>query len=94
MIGSAFLWPGRLHDRPHISTRQDARLLKEWGSSIRLVPSAYGTPSMRRPKVAQIYKKTGNLRAMQLRLGTHDNGQHRALSRDRAGRRDGDLGAH
>lgn len=69
MIGSAFLWPGRLHDRPHISTRQDARLLKEWGSSIRLVPSAYGTPSMRRPKVAQIYKKTGNLRAVQLLLG-------------------------
>ena len=69
LIGSAFLWPGRFHDRPHISTRQYARLLKEWVSSIGLEPSAYGTHSMRRTKVAQIYKKTGNLRAVQLLLG-------------------------
>lgn len=69
MIGSAFLWPGRFHDRPHISTRQYAKLLKEWVSSIGLEPSAYGTHSMRRTKVAQIYKKTGNLRAVQLLLG-------------------------
>jgi hypothetical protein len=32
-------------------------------------PSAYGTHSMRRTKVAQIYKKTGNLQAVQLLLG-------------------------
>jgi site-specific recombinase XerC len=31
--------------------------------------SAYGTHSMRRTKAAQIYKKTGNLRAVQLLLG-------------------------
>ena len=31
--------------------------------------SAYGTHSMRRTKVAQIYRKTGNLRAIQLLLG-------------------------
>ena len=37
--------------------------------SIGLEPSAYGTLSMRRTKVAQIYKKTGNLRAVQLLLG-------------------------
>jgi site-specific recombinase XerC len=37
--------------------------------SIGLEPSAYGTHSMRRTKVAQIYKKTGNLRAVQLLLG-------------------------
>ena len=69
MIGHAYLWPGRFHDRPHISTRQYARLLKEWVQSIGLEPSAYGTHSMRRTKVAQIYKKTGNLRAVQLLLG-------------------------
>ena len=69
MIGSEFLWPGRFHDRPHISTRQYARLLKDWVTSIGLEPSAYGTHSMRRTKVAQIYKKTGNLRAVQLLLG-------------------------
>lgn len=69
MLGSEFLWPGRFHDRPHISTRQYARLLKDWVTSIGLEPSAYGTHSMRRTKVAQIYKKTGNLRAVQLLLG-------------------------
>jgi site-specific recombinase XerC len=37
--------------------------------SIGLEPSAYGTNSMRQTKVAQIYKKTGNLRAVQLLLG-------------------------
>ena len=31
--------------------------------------SVHGTHSMRRTKVAQIYKKTGNLRAVQLLLG-------------------------
>ena len=31
--------------------------------------SAYGTHLMRRTKVAQLYKKTGNLRAVQLLLG-------------------------
>ena len=69
MIGSAHLWPGRFHRRPHISTRQYARLVRFWVQSIGLEPSAYGTHSMRRTKVAQIYKKTGNLRAVQLLLG-------------------------
>ena len=49
--------------------RQYARILREWVLSIGLEPSAYGTHSMRRTKVAQIYKKTGNLRACQLLLG-------------------------
>lgn len=57
MSGHDFLWPGRFHDRPHISTRQYARMLKDWVNSIGLEPSAYGTHSMRRTKVAQIYKK-------------------------------------
>lgn len=38
-------------------------------NSLGLEPSANGTHSMRRTKVAQIYKKTGNLRAVQLLLG-------------------------
>lgn len=58
MIGHEYLWPGRFHERPHISTRQYARLLKDWVRSIGLEPSAYGTHSTRRTKVAQIYKKT------------------------------------
>ena len=69
MIGLEFLWPSRSHGSPHLSTRQYARIARGWVSSIGLEPSAYGTHSMRRTKVAQIYKKTGNLRAVQLLLG-------------------------
>ncbi|MFY0662586.1 MAG: tyrosine-type recombinase/integrase [Shimia sp.] len=69
MIGSELLWPGCFHERLHISTRQYARLVRDWVISIGLEPSAYGTHSMRRTKVAQIYRKTGNLRAVQLLLG-------------------------
>ena len=46
-----------------------ARLVRDWVTSIGLEPSAYGTHSMRRTKVAQIYRKRGNLRAVQLLLG-------------------------
>lgn len=63
------LFPSRINERPHLSTRQYARILKDWVRSIGLDPSAYGTHSMRRTKAAQIYKKTGNLRAVQLLLG-------------------------
>ncbi|AZQ67653.1 integrase [Silicimonas algicola] len=69
MVGSEYLWPGRLNERLHISTRQYARLVRDWVSSIGLDPTSYGTHSMRRKKVAHIDKKTGNLRAVQLLLG-------------------------
>lgn len=69
MIGYQFLFPSRFHDRPHISTRQYGRLVRDWVVSIGLEPSGYGTHSMRRTKVAEIYRKTGNLRAVQLLLG-------------------------
>jgi integrase len=69
MLGSEYLWPGRFHERLHISTRQYARIVRDWVTSIGLEASAYGTHSMRRTKVTQIYKKTGNLRAVQLLLG-------------------------
>ena len=68
MIGCQFLFPSRFHDRPHISTRQYGRLVRDWVVSIGLEPSGYGTHSMRRTKVAEIYRKTGNLRAVQLLL--------------------------
>lgn len=69
MIGCAYLFPSRFHDRPHVSTRQYARLVHDWVSAIGLEPSGYGTHSLRRTKAAQIYRKTGNLRAVQLLLG-------------------------
>jgi integrase len=64
-----YLFPSRLHCQPHLSTRQYARIVHGWIRSAGLDDSAYGTHSMRRTKAAQIYKKTGNLRAVQLLLG-------------------------
>ena len=67
--GSRYLFPSRLHARPHLSTRQYSRLVHRWVDSIGLESISYGTHSMRRTKVTQIYRKTGNLRAVQLLLG-------------------------
>ena len=50
MVGPAYLWPVRLH----ISTRQHARIVRDWVTSIGLEASVYGTHSMRRTKVTQI----------------------------------------
>jgi len=64
-----FLFPSRITQSPHISTRQYARLLKSWVAAIGLDPHAYGTHSLRRTKVTLIYRRTKNLRAVQLLLG-------------------------
>ena len=64
-----YLFPSRVHAKPHLSTRQYGRIVERWVSSIGLDPKRYGTHSMRRTKAAHIYKKTGNLRAVQLLLG-------------------------
>ena len=64
-----FLFPSRLHDSPHVSTRQYARIVEHWVVVAGLDPSAYGTHSMRRTKATLIYKRTKNLRAVQLLLG-------------------------
>jgi integrase len=65
----AYLFPSRFRERPHLSTQQYARIVHRWVDRAGLDSSAYGTHSMRRTKPAQIYKKTGNLRAVQLLLG-------------------------
>lgn len=64
-----FLFPSRMHESPHLSTRQYARLVDSWVSQIGLDPSVYGTHSLRRTKAALIYRRTKNLRAVQLLLG-------------------------
>jgi integrase len=63
-----FLFTGR---RPGqgMTTRQYARLLSDWLMSIGLDPHLYGTHSLRRTKATLIYRRTGNLRAVQLLLG-------------------------
>ena len=64
-----WLFPSRSRAGEHITTRQYGRLLGQWVAAIGLEPRAYGTHSLRRTKVALIYKRTGNLRACQLLLG-------------------------
>lgn len=58
-----YLFPSRRHSYPHMSTRQYGRILHGWIECAGLDSSAYGKHSLRRTKAAQIYRKTGNLRA-------------------------------
>lgn len=64
-----YLFPSRLAGYQCLSTRQYARIVKSWVESIGLDPLEYGTHSMRRTKATLIYKRTQNLRAVQLLLG-------------------------
>ncbi len=64
-----FAFPSRVDHADHLSTRQYARLVDEWVTAIGLRREDYGTHSLRRTKVAMIYKATGNLRAIQILLG-------------------------
>ena len=68
-----YLFPGRWGQARSLTTRQYARLVSEWIASVGLDPSNYGTHSLRRTKATLIYKKTGNLRAVQLLLETTTN---------------------
>lgn len=63
------LFPSRLHHSDHLSTRQYARIVHRWVSGIGLDDAAYGTHTMRRTKASLIYRRTKNLRAVQLLLG-------------------------
>jgi hypothetical protein len=67
--GGQCLFPGRIGPDRHLTTRQFARLVAEWISGIGLDPLKYATHSMRRTKATLIYRRTGNLRAVQLLLG-------------------------
>ena len=64
-----FLFPSRVSGSPHLSTRQYSRIVASWVASIGLDPAAYGTHSLRRTKATLIYRRTRNLRAVQLLLG-------------------------
>lgn len=64
-----YLFPSRQRPETHLSTRQYARIVKRWVASAGLQPSDYGTHSLRRTKPTLIYRRTHNLRAIQLLLG-------------------------
>jgi integrase len=64
-----YLFPSRTDGADHLSTRQYARLVSRWVTLIGLDAKLYGTHSIRRTKASLIYRKTGNIRAVQLLLG-------------------------
>jgi integrase len=64
-----FLFKSRFKSSEHLSTRQYGRIVEGWVRQIGLDPSCYGTHSMRRTKATLIYRRTHNLRAVQLLLG-------------------------
>jgi integrase len=64
-----FLFPSRFRSSPHLSTRQYAKIVESWVTSIGRDSNAYGTHTMRRTKGTLIYRRTKNLRAVQLLLG-------------------------
>jgi integrase len=64
-----YLFPRRVRRSPHLGTRQYARILDGWVSLVGLDPAGYETHSLRRTKASLIYRRTKNLRAVQLLLG-------------------------
>ncbi len=69
LSNAKYLFPSRVSTSPHLSTRQYARIVEGWVGSAGLDSTAYGTHSMRRTKATLIYRRTKNLRAVQLLLG-------------------------
>ena len=74
-----FLFTGRRGRERCLTTRQYARLLSEWIAGIGLDSSLFGTNSIRRTKATLIYRRTGNLRAVQLLLGHTKVERHRQI---------------
>ena len=64
-----YLFPSRKSLSRHITTRQYARIVDSWVFLIGLDRYEYGTHSLRRTKPTLIYRRTKNLRAVQLLLG-------------------------
>jgi len=64
-----YLFKSRYRNSPHISTRQYARIVGSRVSEIGLDPATYRTHSLRRTKASLIYRRTKNVRAVQILLG-------------------------
>ena len=64
-----FVFPSRVRAGGHLGTRQYGRIVHGWVKQIGLDEQAYGTHTMRRTKASLIYRRTKNLRAVQLLLG-------------------------
>jgi integrase len=64
-----FLFGGRRGRDQPITMRRHTRLVCQWIASIGLDPNFFGTHSLPPTKATLIYRRTGNLRAVQLLLG-------------------------
>jgi integrase len=69
LTSESSLFPSRLHGSAHLSTRQYARIVDSWVGQLGLDKATYGTHTLRRTKATLIYRRTKNLRAVQLLLG-------------------------
>lgn len=69
LSAGAYLFPGRSKRSAHLSTRHYARIVSTWITAIGLDRQAYGTHSMRRTKASLIYRRSKNIRAVQILLG-------------------------
>ncbi len=69
MLACRRVFPSRFHDRPHNSTLQYGWLVLDWVVSIGSEPSGNGAHLLRRIKAAEIYRKSGNRRSVQLLIG-------------------------
>ena len=67
LASSSHLFPGQTAG--HLPTRQYARIVASWITAIGLDRDSYGTHTMRRTKASLIYRRTKNLRAVQILLG-------------------------
>ena len=80
---SEFMFTGRRGSGKNITTRQYTRLVSEWIAGIGLDPHLFGTHSLHRTKATLIYRRTGNLRAVQLLLGHHQDRKYHQVPRHR-----------
>ena len=64
-----YLFPSRMSESPHVSTRQYWRIVGGWVGAIGMDPATYDTHSLRCTRATLIYRRTKNLRAVQLLLG-------------------------
>jgi integrase len=69
LLPDGSLFPSRVHGSTHLSTRQYARIVDSWVRQLGLDTASYGTHTLRRTKATLIYRRTKNLRGVQLLLG-------------------------
>ena len=87
MMRTEFMFPSRFHDRPHISTRQYGRLVRDWVTAIGLEHSGYGTHSLRRNESVGDLPQDRQPSSRPAIARAQEGGQHGALSRRRTRRR-------